>query len=725
MIQNPIPLTRELVLIGGGHTHALVLRRWGMDPLPGARLTLIAPDPTAPYTGMLPGFVAGHYAQNELSIDLVRLARFAGARLIPGAAEGIDRQARRIHVPGRPPIPYDIASTDIGIASGLPALPGFTSHAVAAKPLGRYAQGWAAFRARAARGTPPDIAVIGGGVGGVELAMAMAHALREDGHSPCITVIERNTALPGLGAGARAALMQNMKRLGIVLREGAEPKRISGDAVHLQGGIAIPSRFTVGTAGARPHGWLATAGLDLTDGFVTVDASLRSITDPAIYAVGDCAHLPRPRPKAGVFAVREAPILYHNLRADLTGRQRKRYTPQRNYLKLISLGGKSAVADRFGLWLEGPLLWRWKNRIDRLFIQKFVDLPPMKTPALPRAVATGVREALADTKPPCGGCGAKVGAGALDPVLAGLPTGPRDNIETGPGDDAAVLRIGGTRQILTTDHLRAFTGDPWTMTRIAAHHAMGDIWAMGARPQAALATVILPRLSGPMQKAWLAEIMAAASGAFAQAGAEIVGGHTSSGNELTVGFTVTGLCDRTPIALDGGQPGDALILTKPVGSGTILAGEMQMLAQGGWVATALEQMQHSQAQAAAILQDAHAMTDVTGFGLAGHLMGICNASGCAAEITLNDVPFMEGADILAAQGIRSTLFPANRQIVARMSVPDTARADLLFDPQTAGGLLAAVAPDRAAATLTILTDAGYTAARIGHLQSGTPFVRVV
>jgi selenide,water dikinase len=723
-MQSAIPLTRELVLVGGGHAHALVLRRWGMAPLPGVRLTVINPGPTAPYTGMLPGFVAGHYDREALSIDLVRIARFAGARLILGAAEGIDLLEHQVIVPGRPPIPFDIVSVNVGITSDLAGLPGFAEHAVAAKPLGRYARDWTAFRDRVAKGTPPDIAVIGGGVGGVELALAMSHALRADGHDPRITVIEKDTALPGLGAGARAALLANMKRQGIALREGEWPERITADAVQLQDGATIASHLTVGTAGARPHGWLQATGLGLTNGFVTVDATLRSVTDPSVYAVGDCAHLPQPRPKAGVYAVREAPILYHNLRADLAGTRRRRYRPQRDYLKLISLGGKSAVADKFGLRLEGPALWRWKDWIDQRFMQKFVRLPHMTPPVLRGPVAAGVRDSLADGKPLCGGCGAKVGGGALGRVLAGLPERHRYDVETRPGDDAAILRVGGARQVITTDHLRAFTGDPWVMARITAHHALGDIWAMGARPQAALATVILPRMTEPLQQAWLAEIMAAAADVFQADGAEIVGGHTSVGCELTIGFAVTGFCDRLPVTLAGARPGDALILTKPIGSGTILAAEMQMQARGSWVAAALDLMAQSQARAAAILRDAHAMTDVTGFGLAGHLMGMCDASGCAATLCLADVPLMDGASALARRGVRSTLFPANRQIAGRMSVPDSPEADLLFDPQTAGGLLAAVAPDQADEIVRALGEAGFTAARIGRMQSGLPFLTV-
>ncbi|KAB2877454.1 MAG: bifunctional NADH dehydrogenase FAD-containing subunit/selenide, water dikinase SelD, partial [Albidovulum sp.] len=187
-MQGQIPLTRDLVLIGGGHTHALVLRMWGMRPLPGVRLTLISPEPAAAYSGMLPGHVAGHYPREALQIDLVRLARHAGARLILGRAEGIDRAAGRIRVQGRPAVAYDVASIDIGITSDMPALTGFAANAVPAKPLDAFADAWEAFAGRAARGeAAPRVAVIGGGVAGVELALAAHHRL---GPGAEVTVIE-------------------------------------------------------------------------------------------------------------------------------------------------------------------------------------------------------------------------------------------------------------------------------------------------------------------------------------------------------------------------------------------------------------------------------------------------------------------------------------------------------------------------------------------------------
>ncbi|GGA00812.1 MULTISPECIES: selenide, water dikinase SelD [Salipiger] len=714
MMPPALPLTRDLVLIGGGHTHALVLRMWGMAPLPGVRVTLINPGPTAPYSGMLPGFVAGHYDRDALDIDLVKLARFAGARVILGAAQGIDTTARQIHVAGRPPVSFDVASVDIGITSEMPGLPGFADHAVPAKPLGPFATKWA--RYRDGKG-PARVAVIGGGVAGAELAAAMAYALGRKGRAAQVHLVDRGAALSTLRAPAAAKLRAALSGLGVSLHEHAQIAAVTAEGLMLDDGSTIAADFVTGAAGAKPHGWLAGTGLDLHEGYIAVSPTLQS-SHPDIFAAGDCAHLTEtPRPKAGVYAVREAPVLFDNLRARLAEDGSPRpYRPQRDYLKLISLGNKSALGDRFGLALSGPLMWRWKDRIDRRFMQKFHDLPQMSPPPLPVPRAAGSREALGD-KPMCGGCGAKVGRDALSAALTHLPAPVRPDVTALPGDDAALLLTGGTRQVMTTDHLRAFVEDPVVMARIATVHALGDIWAMGADAQAATASLTLPRMSEALAERTLTEILTAASDILRGAGAEIVGGHSSMGDEMTIGFAITGLCAQDPITLAGAREGDDLVLTKPIGSGVVMAAEMQGLARGADVAAALASMTRPQQDAAEILRGAHAMTDVTGFGLAGHLHGICMASGKSAELNVNAIPRLPGAEALAAAGVRSTLYPKNRDAVPGLAA-DSPAAELLFDPQTAGGLLASV-PD-GAARVEELRALGYEAAVIGRIVGDWP-----
>ena len=726
-MHDDVPLTRDLVLIGGGHAHALVLRRWGMAPLPGVRLTVVNPGATAPYTGMLPGHVAGHYARDELDIDLVRLCRFAGAALIDGAVTAIDPDARRVTVPGRPSIVYDVASLDIGIHSEMPDLPGFAAHGVGAKPLGRFAHEWRSFRAAVAAGArPAEAAVIGGGVAGVELAMAMAHALRADGARPTVTVLEQAPGINGVGTRARDRLMDAMRGLGVAFRGGVAVAALRPDAVVLRDGGTVPAAFVTGAAGARPHAWLRETGLPHADGFVRVGPTLAVEGRSDLFAAGDCAHLAHaPRPKAGVYAVRAAPILAANLRDALAGRSpRRHFAPQRTYLKLISLGGRSALAEKAGLVVTGPWIWRWKDRIDRAFMEKLTTLPAM-TRRPPAEAAAGVAELA---KPLCAGCGAKVGGGALSAALAKLPPARRAEVLSRPGDDAAVLDLGsGRRQVLTTDHLRAITRDDALMARIATVHALGDVWAMGAAPQAALASLTLSRASEALQARTLDTILAEMADVLGAVGADLVGGHTTMGAEPVFGLTISGLADTRPIGLDGARPGDALILTRPIGSGVILAAEMAGAARGRDVQAMLQAMARPQADAAAILRQARAMTDVTGFGLAGHLANICRASGLRARIALQDIPIWPGAEALAEAGHASVLRDANARtapVFMQDGAADGHRIDLMHDPQTAGGLLAAVPSEAAAEVLSALDGAG-GGWRIGTLVEGPPGVDAV
>ncbi|MGR3714621.1 MAG: selenide, water dikinase SelD [Shimia sp.] len=719
-MHSPQPLTRDLVLVGGGHAHALVLRMWGMKPLAGARLTLINPGPTAPYSGMLPGHIAGHYSREDLEIDLVKLARFSGARLIIAPATAIDPEAKSITVAGRGEIGYDVASLDVGIHGEIPDIAGFSAHGVGAKPLDAYADKWATFLARAVAGeVAPDVAVIGGGVAGVELALAMAHALKTKGVTPKLRVIEASDQIMRQIDGAETHLRKALKRYGVEVLIRAEAAHVGATKVSLQDGREVASAFTVAAVGGYAHPWLANAPLPLTqDGFVRVDAQLLVEGFDDLFAVGDCAEMvDSPRPKAGVFAVRAAPVLAQNMRAALTGRKLALFKPQDDYLKLISLGRKKAVAAKWGRTWAVPGLWLWKNRIDQVFMRKFDKLPHMAQPKLPREVALGGDNA----KPLCGGCGSKVGAGTLNHALAAVRSVGRDDVVSGPGDDAAVLRVGGAEQVITTDHLRGFVDDFGLMARIATVHALGDIWSMGAVPQGALLSITLPRMAEPLQARSMAEILREAGDVLTATGAEIVGGHSTMGAEFQIGVTLTGLLNKPAITNACARAGDALILTRAIGSGTVLAADMTGQARGRDVAAMLRIMATPQGDAAEVLQGAHAMTDVTGFGLAGHLMAICRASDVAAELDLAAVPIFAGAEALAAAGHRSTIYQSNAD-AAPVFGDESAKATLLHDPQTAGGLLAAVAAEEATALVARLRALGHEAAVIGQVTDGPPSI---
>jgi len=373
MQATPTPPARELVLVGGGHAHALVLRAFARRPVPGARLTVVNPGPTVPYSGMLPGHVAGHYGRAEIEIDLARLARLAGARLISGAVDSISPEARVATLPGHPPVAYDLLSLNIGATSDMTGLPGFVEHALPAKPAGPFADRWQAFCAGSG---PARIAIIGGGIAGVELALAAAHRLSTLGRAHRIAVIDRGMILARGAAAARRGLAAALDAAQVRRLEHASIDRLSAGCVHLADGNTVPADLIVGAAGVAPQAWLGKCGLAHEGGYLAVDDRLRSLSHPTIYGAGDCVHLTHaPRPKAGVFAVRAARVLAHNLRADLAGGTHRRFVPRRGFLKLVSLGRKEALAEMSGLVLSGPRMWRWKDRIDRRFMDRFADLP--------------------------------------------------------------------------------------------------------------------------------------------------------------------------------------------------------------------------------------------------------------------------------------------------------------------------------------------------------------
>ncbi len=357
--------TKSVVLIGGGHTHALVLNALKTAPFDGAHVTVINPGPTAPYSGMLPGFVAGHYDRAELDIDLAALTQKVGATLIDGRAIAMDPDGKTITLEDGTIVPYDVASVDVGITSHMHRLDGFADHGVPAKPLGVFADKWDAFRATTGA---KSIVVIGGGIAGAELAMAMAYSA---GQGATVRLLDRSTILSANSANARKRVRKALTANGVEIIEQADVTEVTKDRVVLADGTTIAAGFVVGVAGATPHGWLVDTGLTLVDGFITVDATLRT-SAKQVFAVGDCAHMTAaPRPKAGVYAVRQAPVLTENMRATLTSAPLAPYHPQSDYLKLVSLGGKRAFGEKRGLWAAGHLVWRLKDRIDRAFMTQF------------------------------------------------------------------------------------------------------------------------------------------------------------------------------------------------------------------------------------------------------------------------------------------------------------------------------------------------------------------
>lgn len=739
------PILRDIVLVGGGHSHVGVIKRFGMNPVPGVRLTIICRDTHTPYSGMLPGYIAGHYDYDDVHIDLRKLAEFAGARFYSNSVTGIDRGAKKVLCEGRPPVSYDLMSINIGSTPQVSRVPGAAEHAVPVKPINQFNERWLSLLDRVRRKTGPmHIAVVGAGAGGVELTLAMhfrlTAELRQLGMNPSDLHFDLFTdtdrILPTHNEKVRASYERILRERGVILH--------LGDAV-----TSLQAR-TLTTASGKQHGadevmwvtqaggaaWLQDTGLDLdAGGFIQVRDTLQTVTDSDIFAAGDIASMVNhPLEKAGVFAVRQGRPLAENLRRAVQGRTLKDYNPQRSWLALISTGDKYAVASRGSLSFQGEWVWRWKDWIDRRFMDKFSNLPVMTDDgpkATHKPAASTVKldqqeaaQALSAIAMRCGGCGAKVGAGVLSRALGSLTPVDRSDVLIGlhAPDDAAVVRVPpGKAMVHSVDFFRAFIDDPYIFGQVAANHALGDIFAMGGEPQSATAVVTVPPGLESKTEDTLFQMMSGAVEVLNAAGCALVGGHTGEGRELALGFAINGLIDEDMHAItrkSGMQPGDVLILTKPIGTGTLFAAHPLLATRGRWIDAALKSMVVSNQVGSQIVlaHGATACTDLTGFGLLGHLVEMTRPSEVDASLDLAALPVLDGAQQTAVAGILSSLQPANvrlrRALRNQEAMVNHPRYRLIFDPQTAGGLLASIPSDRVDDCVTALRVAGYPATTV-------------
>jgi selenide, water dikinase len=722
----------DLVLVGGGHAHIQVLTRWAMAPAPGVRLTLVVDRPVAVYSGMVPGFLAGQYRREDLEIDVRPLARRAGARCIVAAATGLDAAAKRLALEGRPPIAYDTISFDVGSTLAGLDRPGVREHALPTRPIGELVRrvdgALAAVRGRAT----VRAAVVGGGAGGVEVAFGLAARLRREGAARAQVLLLESAPriLPGYAPSAARHVEAAAAARGVEIRTGVHAERVEPDAVRLVGGERVVADLVLWVAGAAALPIFAGSGVETDEtGFARIRPTLQVLGHDDVFAVGDCAAWTAGPglPKAGVYAVRQGPVLAHNLLARVRGGRLRAYRPQRDFLSLLNLGDGQAIGTKWGLSARGRPLFALKDRIDRRFVRRFQVLAPDGTLAADFAAG-----AMPDREMLCGGCAAKVGESSLTRALErlGVPSDPAVVLGLAQPDDAAAVETErGEIVAATVDGFRAFADDPYLVGRVAAVNAVSDLWAKGVAPRFALAQVTVPDGQTPTaQEETLYQVMAGARAGLDADEVTLVGGHTTTGPELAVGFAVWGFASSADSLrrIGGLAPGDRLILTKPLGTGVVLQADMRGLARGEWVEAANASMLRSNARAAraAGAFRPSAATDVTGFGLAGHLGEMLRASKAAAALDLDALPALPGAVSLLGQGVRSTAHPENAKARRAMSVePEAARRpslDLLFDPQTSGGLLLGVAAERGDALLRALREAGDDARAIGVVTAPQP-----
>eukprot|EP01035_Chromulina_nebulosa_P017844 gene17844-23457_t len=551
---------------------------------------------------------------------------------------------------------------------------------------------------------PINISIVGGGGGGVELAFAIHHRLNKELRKLCIE--------KGINVVLNTEIID-------VIYEYNDDNTVTSHLISLDGRqFLFDEAIWCTEAIAQP--WILDTGLETTtEGFICVNRTLESTNTKDIFASGDVAHLVNsPRPKAGVFAVRAGPPLADNLRRRLLNQPLEDWTPQEQFLGIIGTGDEYAVASKGPLGIEGKFLWKLKDKIDRKFMANFQILPDIESMMknkindsdsisdVAKSMDSSVLNLLSKASMRCGGCGSKVGSQLLSRVLNQIYSKynyTRPEVVSKSGDDAALVIPPDSDSYLvhSIDYFKCNLSDAFIFGQISATHSLSDIFAMNAEPVSALALCVIPYGVDSKIEETLLHMLSGAMTVLKQENCALIGGHTSEGNELSMGFSVNGVVHKHKVLPKGPLiDGYALVLTKPLGTGVLGAADMRGKASGNNIISSIKSMLLSNRSAVNILSNhgAIACTDITGFGLVGHLLEMLQydtiENSVGVELFLDQIPLLDGAIECIELGITSTLQPQNirsaRAIINNDFGIRSKKYPLLFDPQTSGGLLAAI-----------------------------------
>lgn len=677
MLGIPQKKKRQIVLLGAGTAHLPILKKWSMDPIPETELILVNETSCVLYSGMVPGMIAGMYQEDELKIDLVRFCARYGIEFIKAEVEKIDTESKTIHLKDRSPLSFGLLSINLGsqpqkaFETGIKTLPlkPFAKLQEALKDLDQ------------SGGTAKKIAVIGAGAGGCEIALALKKRYPLAGveiYSKSPAVIHNYTKKN------QAAMLQALEKAGI----------------HVSFNPFLPSYSThldkvVWTTDAIPVESLRLSTFPKDErGFIRVGETLEVEAHPGIFAVGDSASFPRSIAKSGVYAVREAETLWRNLKAFVAKEKLVPYRPQPRFLSLLNTADGEALFNYGSISTKSKWALKLKDRIDKKWIQKFE-----------------VRALPSEIKMVCGGCGSKVPSQVLRRVFDRL--GIKDVV----GEDAAISPevVPNQIQLQTVDLLKCFTSDLFVFGEIAAVHALNDLYAMNAKAQSALAVLTLPESSEAVTEQKLYDLLSGALKVFKREGVALIGGHTTTATDFTLGFSVSG--SARPEAVfrkDGLKAGDVLFLTKPLGSGALLAALMRGECRAEWYDALIASMKTSNRAATQVFSEfgVKAATDVTGFGLYGHLWEMLDKSGVSAELSAR-LPTFSGVDQVFQTGIFATIHDQNRAAFEKYISGNLSQIG--YDPQTAGGVLAGVDPSVVTAIESAFEPQGVGLWKIGNV----------
>ena len=704
-------LSDHIVLAGGGHTHALVLLRWAMNPKlkPVGMITLVNQSSTTIYSGMFPGVVSGKYKIDEILIDLRNLALKAGVSFVKAEISGIDLKKKKLLLAGRPEIEYSALSLNIGTKTNCNTLiRDEKKSAIPIKPFSKSLKFIIDQDIYKDDSFAKPFVIVGSGFAGIEIAFS----LRKRWPKRTIQLIIKQDR----------KLAENIRKT---------LKDLNIEILKENPSFLYPTLICTGN---ESFDWIKNSGLPIgQDERVLTKNTLQIINYPELFAVGDCGVvMGNSRPSSGVWAVRSAKPLAKNLENMSKGFKLYKWKPQKKAIQILDTNSSHGHSKAFIAWgglIIGPSnsLSKLKELIDKNFISKFYRINYSVSRMLTE------KEMIK-----CRGCAAKLSYTSLNSTLKKLD--PKQSSK----DDSSEIGslISGDRMIQSVDGFPPLISDPWLNSRLLAFHSCSDIWACGGSVVSAQSVVNLPSVPNNLQQELLFQVLEGINSALTIQGAKLIGGHTlesrkiseePSSLETESSLTVNGIIDgKTHFWSKGGmKKGDQLLISRPLGTGIIFSAFMNGYVKPNVFDAVLKEMNKSQHEIVNYINQlqnkypyskiVNACTDITGFGLIGHLYEMIESTNVdtlniktealKAILELDKIPIYQGVKELLNKGFESTLAPSNKIFLKHINGIKKSRLEVIYndvnlessshntilkvlvDPQTCGPLLISCSPD--------------------------------
>lgn len=677
-------LSKQLVLIGGGHANVQVLRKLCMNEYRGLNIILISEGYEAIYSGMTPGYIKKFYSLEDISIDLQRLCFNAGATFIKDKVIKLDCKNQIIYLNDNPSISYDVLSINSGSISNNQTISiDEESNIISAKPISSFVSKLKEIDDIIKKSSKKKISIIGGGVAAFELSFALYKRYDENISLDIISdqiLAEKNLNISTIN---RLKKIANNLSIKLILNQVIT---INKSEIVLDNEDKIQSDCVLLSTGASLPDWLEKSDLEKTENFISVNHQLQSLNHKNIFVTGDAATIKNyKRPKSGVMAVRQGEVLKKNLFLFLLKKPLKKFKPQNNWLYLIGTHKNSAVLNYFNFSFSGNWCWQLKKIIDLNFMRKFSFSGQND---MNKKIYNLNNFKDYTPKMYCQGCGSKVSKNTLINYLSNQ----NNNKEL---SDSTEIKFEQSAVLQTIDHIKLFKSiNPYDFGIISYLHSQNDILSAGGSVHSLSVSIGVPFSENLVESFYLEYFMRGIQIEASKDDANLAAGHSYQTEEPSVTITMNGSIKQKSNKYLANE-GNLIYLSKPLGTGYLLAAYFQnsQLLSISDFEKLLRSLKTSNDSAAksGFSYGSQLMTDISGFGLASHLGDICQSSNLSAQINLkNEILINNKLEILKnyeSSGYKNNYLSSFDSIDIKENHP---LIKIIFDPQTNGPLLMAI-----------------------------------